>query len=161
MASTVAGRFLRVDLSRGVSQVETIPEEVIREFVGGRGLGIRYLYQEVEPGIDPLGPDNKLILSIGPLAGTMAQGFSRWMALTKSPLTDGYARSVAGADFGAWIRFAGFDFILIEGKAERPVYIYLEGDHCQIQDADFLWGKNTQETQEILQGVHGDHTRSA
>ncbi len=161
MASTVAGRFLRVDLSRGVSQVETIPEELIREFVGGRGLGIRYLYQEVEPGIDPLGPDNKLILSIGPLAGTMAQGFSRWMALTRSPLTDGYARSVAGADFGAWIRFAGYDFILIEGRAERPVYIYLEGDQCQIRDADFLWGKNTQETQEILQGVHGNHTRSA
>jgi aldehyde:ferredoxin oxidoreductase len=91
----------------------------------------------------------------------MAQGFSRWMAITKSPLTGGYARSVAGADFGAWLKFAGFDFLLIEGRADRPVYIYLEGDRCQIRDASFLWGKDTEQTQQMLQEVHGRHTRSA
>lgn len=161
MPGSYGGRFLRVNLTTGQLTPEPIPEDVMRDFVGGRALAMRYLYQELPPGVDPLSPENKLILAAGPLAGTTAQGFARWMAMTKSPLTGALGRAVGGADFAAWIKFAGFDFILIEGKAERPSYVYIENDKLEIRDASFLWGLNTEETQHRLQEIHGRHTRSA
>ena len=100
-------QYLRVDLTSGIITEEEIPSAVVRNFVGGRGFGIKYLYDELTPQVDPLGPDNKLIILTGPLAGSGAQGASRWMATTKSPLTGAYIRSVAGADFGAVLNFAG------------------------------------------------------
>jgi len=155
------GKILRVNLSTGKIGVEHIPKQVIMDYVGGRGFGIEYLYQEVAPNTDPLSEHNKLLLVNGVLAGTNAQTVSRWMAITKSPLTGCFARSVAGADFGAWLKFAGYDFIIIEGKAERPVYIYLTSDSCQILDASELWGKDTKETQERLHQLYGRNTRVA
>ena len=156
-----SGRFLRINLSRGETVTEPVPEQVAMDFIGGRGYGIRYLYDELAPNIDPLGEENKLILLNGPLAGTSAQGVSRWMACTKSPLTDAFARSVCGADFGAWLKFAGYDFIIMEGKAEKPVYIHLTREGCQVQDADEIWGKDTKETQEWLSERYGRNTRTA
>ncbi len=88
------GRFLRINLSTGKTTEESVPESTAADFVGARGYGIRFLYDELEPGIDPLGEQNKLLLLSGPLAGTSALAVSRWMACTKSPLTGGYARSV-------------------------------------------------------------------
>ena len=155
------GRFLRVNLSNGQIAEESVPEQVAVDFIGGRGYGVRYLYEELTPGIDPLGEDNKLLLLSGPLAGTSAQAVSRWIACTKSPLTGVFARSVCGADFGAWLKFAGYEFIILEGKAESPVYIHLTGDTCQIKDASELWGKNTEETQGWLSQTHGKNTRAA
>ena len=105
------GKFIRVNLSNGKIAIEPVDEQVRENFVGGRGFGIHYLYREVPPEIDPLGEHNKLVLAAGPLAGTPVQSVSRWMACTKSPLTGCYARSVAGADFGAWLQFAGYDFM--------------------------------------------------
>ena len=160
MAAPVS-KLLRVDLSTRRSTIETIPESVIRDFVGGRGLGVYYLYKEVGPGVDPLGDKNKLIFVNGPLAGTSAQSVSRWMAVTKSPLTGGFARAVAGADFGAWMTFAGYDMAIIEGTADRPVYIHLTPDSCEVKDAAELWGKDTVETQDWLQQQHGENTRTA
>jgi len=154
-------KFLRVNLSDGKIGEEAIPEQVEVDFVGGRGFGIHYLYRELAPKTDPLGEHNKMIFVAGPLAGTTAQAVSRWMVCTRSPLTGAFARSVAGADFGAWIKFAGYDFILVEGKAERPVYIHLTRDACQIQPADELWGKDTVVTQEWLSQRHGLNTRVA
>jgi len=164
MEGTMVGntrKFLRINLSTGETGTETVPDKVIMDFIGGRGFGINYLYQELAPGIDPLGKDNKLIILTGVLAGTSAQSVSRWMVCTKSPLTGCYARSVAGADFGAWLKFAGYDFIIVEGKAQRPVYIHLTSDGCQINDAGELWGKDTKETTEKLLQTHGSHTRVA
>ena len=135
------GRFLRVNLSTGKIETESVPEQVARDFIGGRGYGIKYLYQELAPNVDPLGEHNKLLLLNGPLAGTPAQSVSRWMACTKSPLTGAFARAVGGADFGAWLKFAGYDFIIVEGKAERPVYIHLTSDSCQIHSAGELVGQ--------------------
>lgn len=152
-------KFLRINLSTGETGTETVPDKVIMDFIGGRGFGINYLYQELTPGIDPLGEHNKLIILTGPLAGTSAQSVARWMVYTKSPLTGCLARSVAGADFGAWLKFVGYDFIIIEGKARRPVYIHLTRDGCQINDAGDLWGKDTKETTEKLLQTHGSHTR--
>jgi len=156
-----AGKILRINLSTGKIGVEHIPKQVIMDYVGGRGFGIKYLYQEVAPNIDPLSEHNKLLLLTGVLTGTNAQSVSRWMVITKSPLTGCFARSVVGADFGAWLKFAGYDFIIIEGKAERPVYIHLTSDSCQILDATELWGRDTKETQESLQQLYGRNTRVA
>src|SRR3990170_2287898 len=108
------GKFLRINLSTGKIEAEPVDRRVGKDFIGGRGFGINYLYKELAPGIDPLSEQNKLLLLNGPLAGTSGQSVSRWMACTKSPLTGAFARSVGGADFGAWMRFAGYDFLLIE-----------------------------------------------
>jgi aldehyde:ferredoxin oxidoreductase len=156
-----AGRLLRVNLSSGRISSEDIPGTVAADFIGGRGYGIKYLYDELTPGTDPLGEQNKLLFITGPIAGTMAQGVSRWMVCTRSPLTGAFARSVCGADFGAWLKFTGYEIIIIEGKAERPVYIHLAGDGCQILDAREIWGQNTREAQSWLNQSHGKNTRTA
>jgi aldehyde:ferredoxin oxidoreductase len=154
-------KYLRINLSTGRVSEEIVPEQITKDYIGGRGFGVNYLYRELEGGADPLGEKNKLLLLTGVLAGTSAQAVSRWMACTKSPLTGGFARSVGGADFGAWLKFVGYDFIIVEGKAEKPVYIHITRDNCQICDAHELWGKNTRETQELLSSTLGSNTRIA
>jgi aldehyde:ferredoxin oxidoreductase len=156
-----APKLLRVNLSQGTIKEENIPEAIVKDFVGGRGLGIKYLYDELSPGIDPLHAENKLLFSIGPLAGTGALSASRWIVTTKSPLTGTYYRSVAGADFGAWLKFAGLDLIIVEGKATKPVYVYIGNGRRELRDASHLWGKGTVETQERLKETHGARTRVA
>jgi aldehyde:ferredoxin oxidoreductase len=120
--------FLRINVSTGHISEEKVPGQILTDYVGGRGFGVNYLYRELEAGIDPLGEKNKLLFLTGVLAGSSAQAASRWMVCTKSPLTGGFARAVAGADFGAWLKFTGYDFIIIEGKAERPVYLHITHD---------------------------------
>ena len=153
------GKYLRINLSNSEISSGEVDAGIATDFIGGRGYGIRYLYRELNPNVDPLGEDNKLILLSGPLSGTSALAVSRWMAVTKSPLTGAYARSVGGADFGAWLKFAGYEFIIIEGKAEKPVYIHLTADSCRIHDAGDLWGKDTKETQQSLSETYGKNTR--
>ena len=155
------GKYIRINLSNGKTAIDTVPEKIALDFIGGRGYGIRYLYNEITPNTDPLGEDNKIIILNGALAGTSAQAVSRWMVCTKSPLTGAFARSVCGADFGAWLKFAGYDFIIIEGIAEKPVYVHLTKDDCQIHDAGDLWRKETKETQQILEQQHGKKSRTA
>jgi aldehyde:ferredoxin oxidoreductase len=153
------GKFLRINLSTSETETGEVDQQTAIDFIGGRGYGVSYLYKELKPNVDPLGEDNKLILLTGPLAGTSALAVSRWMAITKSPLTGAFARSVGGADFGAWLKFAGYEFIIIEGKAEKPVYIHLTRNSCRIHDARDLWGKNTKETQKSLIEQYGKSTR--
>ena len=133
----------------------------IMDLIGGRGFGIKHLYEELAPNIDPLGEHNKLLLLSGVLGGTTAQSSSRWVACTKSPLTGCYARASGGADFGAWLKFAGYDYIIIEGKADKPVYLYITPDAARIEDARDLWGKTTGVTQEWLSQRHCQETRTA
>ncbi|UCC16522.1 MAG: aldehyde ferredoxin oxidoreductase family protein, partial [Dehalococcoidales bacterium] len=153
------GKLLKINLTTGNTSEEIIPEKVAEDFVGGRGYGIRYLYDELPPGTDPLGEENKLIILTGPLAGSSAQATSRWMVCTKSPLTGVFARSVGGADFGAWLKFAGYELTIIEGKAEKPSYIHIGPNGVNIQDAGEIWGTETKETQEWLKQTHGNNTR--
>lgn len=155
------GKFLRVDLSTGRIGTEPVLPEDIMDLVGGRGLGIRRLYEEVPPGTDPLGERNKVFFLTGVLTGTAVVAGSRWLATTLSPLTGIYGKSSAGGDFGAWLKFSGFDFLVVEGKAEKPVYLHITPDSCEIRDASALWGKNSGETQAILRQYHGDATRAA
>jgi aldehyde:ferredoxin oxidoreductase len=155
------GKILRVNLSSGKISTETVPEKVAADFIGGRGYGIKYLYDEITPGTDPLSEKNKVMMLAGPLAGTMAQAVSRWVVCTKSPLTGAFARSVCGADFGAWMRFADYEIIIIEGKAAKPSYLHITPDGCKILSAAEIWGKDTKETQAWLNQQHGKNTRTA
>ncbi len=156
-----AGKFLRVNLTSGKVKEEFVPEQVKKDFIGGRGFGVKYLYDELAPGVDPLSPENKLLLLNGPLVGTTAQSCSRWIAVSKSPLTGILGAASGGGDFGAWMKFAGFDFIIIEGKAAKPVYLYIERDHCEVRDGTALWGMSTVQTQDTLREVHGKRVRVA
>lgn len=156
-----AGKFLRVNLSSGKIIDAPIPSPLIMDFIGGLGFGIKYLYDELKPGIDPLGERNKLLLLPGVLAGTQVQGMARWLAVTKSPLTGGFARACCGGNFGAWIKFAGYDFIIIEGKADSPVYLIIDSDGAQIKDAHELWGRDTVFTQKWISREYGDSIRTA
>lgn len=156
-----AGKFLRVDLSTGKVANKPLPIQVAMDFIAGRGFGIKYLYDELAPNIDPLGEHNKLVLATGVLTGTQAQSVSRWVACTKSPLTGCIARACSGGDFGAWMKFAGYDFILIEGKADKPVYLHVSKDGAQLKDARELWGKDTAQTQDWLKERYGNATRTA
>ena len=155
------GRLLRINLSRRTAEAETIPPDICELFVGGRGFGIAYMYKEQPPKVDPLGEENRLLFLAGPLAGTQAQSVSRWMVVTKSPLTGAYARSVAGADFGAWMRFAGYDGLMVEGKADTPVYLHLTAEGCTIVQANELWGMDTRRAQDLLHQRHGEGTHVA
>lgn len=156
-----AGKYLRVNLSEGKVLDEPLSLDVAKDFIAGRGLGIKFLYDELAPHVDPLGEENKIILAPGLLAGTPAQSVSRWLACTKSPQTGCYARSSCGGDFGAWIKFAGYDFLLIEGKSEHPVYLYVTPEGARLEDARELWGQDTAKTQDRLIRTYGKSTRTA
>jgi aldehyde:ferredoxin oxidoreductase len=156
-----AGKILRVNLSTGAITDEALDPQDVSAFVGGRGFGISHLYREVPPSTDPLGEGNKVIFLTGILTGTAVVAASRWLASALSPLTGIYAKSCAGGDFGAWLKFSGYDAVIVEGKAERPVYIHITPDGVTIKDASSLWGKKTGETQALLRQYHGDATRIA
>ena len=156
-----AGKFLRVNLTAEKVEAEPLPLQVAMDFIAGRGFGIKYLYDELAPNVDPLGEQNKLVLATGVLSGMPAQSVSRWLACTKSPLTGCYARACSGGDFGAWMKFAGYDFILIEGKTDKPLYLYINAEGAVLKDAGQLWGKDTAQTQDWLEDQHGKSTRTA
>ena len=155
------GYFLRINLTKKSYNVEPIPESVEKAWVGGRGFGIWYLYNEIKSGIDPLGPENKLLFLTGVIGGTTAQGFSRYIVMGKSPSTGCVGRAVGGGNFGAQIKFAGYDFLLVEGSSGHPVYLYIDGKGVKFLDAFDLWGLDTQETQRRISEIHGPTTQSA
>jgi len=152
-------KLLRVNLSSGAIKEENIPQKIATDYVGGRGFGARYLYDEVAPGTDPLGKQNKLFIVTGALAGTSAQSLSKWVVVTKSPLTGTFTRSYGGGDFGAWLKWAGFEMIILEGKAAKPSYLYISDGKFEIRDASAIWGKTTSQAQEFLKKQHGAKAR--
>ncbi len=157
MLGTYAGKLLRINLSTGEIRKEEIPEKLLREYIGGRGLASKYLFDEIDPTVDPLSPENKLIFATGPLTGTPAPTGGRYMVVTKGPLTGTIASSNSGGFFGAELKHAGYDMIIIEGKAKNPVYISIREDDVEIKDASHLWGKTTHETTRILREEFGDN----
>jgi aldehyde:ferredoxin oxidoreductase len=158
---TFAGKLLRVDLSGSKSTVEEIPGLLFRDFISARGLGSEYLYRELKAGTDPLSPENRLILSIGVLGGTGLQGFSKWAVTTKSPLTGTIFRAITGGNFGVWMKHAGYDLIIIQGKAEQPSYVHIDGEGVHFLDARDLMGLDYRRVQIKLKDRHGPHTESA
>jgi len=153
--SSYGGNLLRINLSTRKVTTEAVPERVKRDFLGGRGFGINYLYDEVPVGTDPLGAENRLIFANGPLTATKATSCSRWVVYTKSPLTGTVMRAVSGGPLGVRMKWAGLDLVVVEGRADKPVYVYLDEKDCQILDASGLWGKNTAESQETIEQSHG------
>ncbi|MEM2442259.1 MAG: aldehyde ferredoxin oxidoreductase family protein [Candidatus Bathyarchaeia archaeon] len=144
------GKVLRVNLSKKKATTEHLKDEVIRSLIGGRGFGAWFLWHELPANIDPLGPENKVIISVGPLAGTKALGVHRWMAQFKSPLTGTYFRSVGGGFFGAELKFAGYDAILIEGRSDEPIYLYIHDENIEFRNAEKVWGMTTDSTAAFL-----------
>ena len=144
------GTILRVNLTQGSLTKEVLEETIVRKFLGGRGLGAHILFHELPPKIDPLGPENKLVFATGPLVGVPFPGNARYHVMAKSPLTDGWGEASAAGWFGPQLKFAGYDAIVVEGKAEHPVYLWISDGEAGINNARHIWGKVTGETQELI-----------
>jgi aldehyde:ferredoxin oxidoreductase len=145
-----SGKVLRVDLSRHAATVEDLDRTAAEHYIGGLGLGARYLYDEIDPAVDPYSSENKLLFVTGPLTGTGAPAGNRYVVVTKSPLTGGIANSTAGGEFAPSLKYAGYDMIIFEGRAEKPVYLYIDDDEVSFHGADALWGKPTSETEQAV-----------
>jgi aldehyde:ferredoxin oxidoreductase len=150
------GKILRINLTNRQIITEQVDESFCRKYLGGTGWIAYYLLREVEPGIDPLSPENKLIFALGPLTGLTLGGCARHAVGTKSPLTGGIAKSEVGEYWGAQFKRAGFDALIIEGRSDRPVYIWIHNGQAEIRDGSHLWGKTTKDTQEIIRSELAD-----
>jgi aldehyde:ferredoxin oxidoreductase len=150
------GRVLRVDLTNGAISVEEIDPQVAKDFIGGRGWAIKVLYDEVDPTVDPLSPENKLLFTAGPLTGTPAPTGNRYMVTTKAPLTGAISCSNSGGIYPTEMKRTGFDMFIFEGRAERPVYLWVnaaqagESPQLEIRPAEHLWGKTVHEATDAV-----------
>ncbi len=145
-----AGQRLKVYLTEGKIVKEETPEWLRREYLGMRGFNVRVLFDEVRPGIDPLSPENVFIVSGSLLSGTLAPCGSRWSVTAKAPLTGLHSDGTGGGDFGARLRFAGYDQVICYGRSPTPVYLWIDDDRVELRDASHLWGKTTWETHDLL-----------
>lgn len=161
MIGGFTGKILKVNLTDGSIAIESTNMTWARDFIGGQGLATRYFVEEVDPQVDPFSPENELILAPGPLTGTNAPTASRYMAVTKSPLTGTITRSNSGGYFGARLKHSGFDMIIFKGKADHPVYLYVSNGKAELHDASHLWGKDVFETTDLLVSEHGKNVSVA
>jgi len=145
------GKILRVDLTHRRVSEEPLPRGDASLLLGGCGLATKYLFQELKPGVDPLGPENKIIFMSGPLTGTLSPSSGKYNAVTKSPLTGLWCQSGSGGKWGRELKRSGFDGIIIEGASEEPVYLIINNGKVTFNDASGLWGKNVFDTTTILQ----------
>lgn len=156
-------RILHVNLTTGQLAVETPPASFYRKYLGGSAMGMYYILRGLKPGADPLGPDNVLTLMLSVTTGAPISGQSRMTANAKSPLVDGIGDSQCGGFFPAEMKFAGFDGIVVKGKSEKPVYLWLhdggagQQPKAELRDASHLWGKTTSEVDDILKRELGDN----
>ena len=151
------GRILRVDLSNHSISVESTDEMFCRKYLGGAGFTSYFLWKELQKGIDPLCPANKIVFALGPVTGVALPGSGRNCIGAKSPLTGGIAKSEVGEFWGAELKRAGYDAVIVEGKSEKPVYLWIHGGEASIRDATHLWGRNTKETQQAIRAELGDN----
>ena len=151
-----AGNILRVNLDTKEITREILDPQLAKTFIGGRGINSWLLYREVLPHESPFHPRNPLIFGAGPLTGTMLPAASRFTVTARSPLTYGHGDANAGGFFGPELKLAGYDHIIIKGKAASPVYLWIENDRVELRDARYLWGKDTWETQELIKKELGD-----
>ncbi|MCG2769522.1 MAG: aldehyde ferredoxin oxidoreductase family protein [Chloroflexota bacterium] len=151
-----AGRILRVNLTDGTTKLEPYDPEIARRFLGGRGFSAYILYTEVPQGVDPLGPDNKVVISTGPLSGTLVPGAGKTDITTKSPQTGGYASASVGGLICAELKYAGYDAIIFEGTSVHPVYLFVDDDKVELRAAADLWGKGSLTVEEELKKTLGE-----
>jgi aldehyde:ferredoxin oxidoreductase len=150
------GKILRVDLTNTACSVEDLNQQWTQDYLGQRGLATKYLVEETDPRVDALSPENKMIMTTGPLTGTMASTAGRYSVVTKSPLTNCIACSNSGGFIGAEMKNAGWDMIIFEGKAPTPVYLYIVNDHVELLPADEIWGTSVWHTDAWLHKTHQD-----
>lgn len=148
--SGYAGKVLRVNLTQEQLNSEPLRMDWARQFIGGKGLAARYLYELTEPGVDSFSPDNVIVLMTGPLTGTVTTTMSRIVLATKSALTGTFLDSYAGGYFPAELKFAGFDAIIISGRAEAPVYLWVRDGVAELREADNLWGLDTHSCTDLV-----------
>lgn len=144
------GKILRIDLTKGSIKVEEMPSYLMQEYIGGRGMCDRILFDEIDPKIDALSPENKLIFSTGPITGSGAPAASRYIASAKSPLSGCVSSPCCGGYFGANLKYSGYDLLIFEGKSEQPVYVTILDDRVEILPASHLWGKESYETEKMI-----------
>jgi aldehyde:ferredoxin oxidoreductase len=149
------GTVLRVNLTRRTIKKEPLRADWAEEYVGGRGLGARYLWDEVDPSVDPFSPRNKLLFVTGPLTGTNASCAARYMVVTKGALTGAITTSNSGGHWGPELKFAGYDMIIVDGRASHPVYLWIHNGQVEIRSAEHLWGKGVWETEERIRAESG------
>jgi len=149
-------RILRVNLTEGTCKDEPLNMEWANNYLGQRGLASKYLAEEIDPKVDPLSPDNKLIFATGPLTGTAAATGGRWSVVTKGALTGAIACSNSGGFFGAELKFAGWDMVIFEGKSPNPVYLVIQDDDVKLVDASAYWGRTVWETEKGLKAEYQD-----
>ena len=152
----LARKIAYIDLSTGKIEARAIPIEMRRKYLGGRGLDMYLLYNHTKAGVDPLGPGNAALVSAGLLVGTLASASARTHVGAKSPLTGFVGSANVGGFFGPEMRLAGFDHLVIKGKAQRPVYLWLHDGEIEIRDAQGIWGADTRKTQSLIQEDLGD-----
>ncbi|MEW6623325.1 MAG: aldehyde ferredoxin oxidoreductase family protein [Bacillota bacterium] len=146
----ITGKILRVNLTDKKVTVEATPEEAIQSFMGARGLGAYYFNKEIAPKTDPFSSDNKLIFMTGPAAATLAPGNNKVAVTFKSPMSNTYSWSLCGGFFGPELKFSGYDGLIIEGKADSPVYLWISDNKVEIKPAGRLWGKLIPETDKLI-----------
>ena len=147
-------KILRVDLSAGHCSIEPLNMEWAEQYLGQRGLGSKYLLTEMDPAVDALAPENKLIFATGPLTGTTASTGGRYSVITKGALTGAIACSNSGGKFGAELKFTGFDMVIIEGRSPKPVYLHIENQEAELRDASAIWGTSVWHTEDHLKKLH-------
>jgi len=153
-----AGTILYVDLTNGKTRTEKLTEETAKKYVGGIGLGMKLWLSNSKAGVNPLNPENPLVLSLGPVSGTMfPTGGNGHAFIAKSPATGGVGEAVSHGTFGAELKRAGYDAIVFTGKAEKPVYIWIDDEVIQVMDASNLWGKSPGETEDAIKDEIGDY----
>ncbi|MGQ9832598.1 MAG: aldehyde ferredoxin oxidoreductase family protein [Candidatus Villigracilaceae bacterium] len=155
------GHILRVNLTTGQVKKEPTPPEVARDYLGGRGFGIYFLLTEVPKGADPLGPENKLIISSGPLSGLLVAGGGKCDWTCKAPLTGGYASASMGGHFTAEMKYAGLDSIILEGISPKPVYLFIDDDKIELRDAAEYWGQGSITVEKKMKDKFGEEFQIA
>jgi len=156
-----SAKVLFVDLSTGEMKDELFGEEILGKFLGGYGLAAKIMYDRQKPGVDALGPENMLGFLTGPLTGTPAIIGSRYVVVGKSPLTDSWGDANSGGYFGPALKFAGYDGVFFTGISEKPVYLLIDEGKAELVDADELWGKDSNDTEDMLKEKHGSKTNIA
>lgn len=148
------GKILRVNLSEASAVSEPLNMTWAQEYLGERGLATKYLWENMDPSVDAMSPSNVLIFATGPLTGTMASTSGRYAVVTKGPLTGAIACSNSGGKFGAELKYAGYDLLLVEGRAKEPVYLHIVNEQVEVLPADELWGQTVWQTEEWLRTQH-------
>ena len=153
------GKILRVNLSTDKISVESLEEDVARKYIGGRGLSAKILFDELKPGIDPLGAENKIVVASGPMPGLPFSGNSRYSVCAKSPLGLGWGESYSGGFMAPKIKQSGYDAFIFEGVSKAPVWLYVNEGRTELRDASKYWGKSTAETENGIKKALGDRDR--